>query len=55
MPGLNSIKMHTEKINENEKVEELPDEWWYRVYLGVIITTVVVILSLGLFSEHFSS
>jgi hypothetical protein len=53
--GAEFKKMHTEKINESEKVEELPDEWWYRVYLGVIITTIIVILSLGLFSEHFSS
>jgi hypothetical protein len=47
--------MHTEEINESEKVEELPDEWWYRVYLGVIIMTIIVILSLGAFSGYFSS
>jgi hypothetical protein len=47
--------MHTEKIKESEKAEELPDEWWYRVYLGVIVTTTIVILSLGAFSWYFSS
>ncbi|HEX8636881.1 MAG TPA: hypothetical protein VF692_02375 [Pyrinomonadaceae bacterium] len=47
--------MHAKEIIENEKVEEFPDDWWYRVYIGVIITTIVVILALGAFSEHFSS
>ncbi|HEX8289006.1 MAG TPA: hypothetical protein VF556_13470 [Pyrinomonadaceae bacterium] len=47
--------MHTEKINEDERAEELPDEWWYRVYLGVIITTIIVILCLGAFSRYFTS
>ena len=46
--------MHTEEINENENVEELPDNWWYRVYLAVIVTTVIVILALGIFSWYFS-
>ena len=47
--------MHTEKINESEKVEELPDEWWYRVYVAVIVTTIIVISALGAFSRYFSS
>jgi hypothetical protein len=47
--------MHTKEKIETEDVEELPDNWWYRVYLGVIITTVAVILALGAFSGHFSS
>ena len=55
MLGLISIKMHIEEIKENENVEELPDSWWYRVYLTVIITTVVVIAALGTFSRYFSS
>lgn len=55
MSGLISNKMHTKEIIEDKKVEELPDEWWYRVYLGVIITTIIVILSLGAFSGYFSS
>lgn len=39
--------------NENEN-EELPDNWWYRVYVAVIITTVAVICLLWLFSYHYS-
>jgi hypothetical protein len=35
---------------ENAEVTELPDEWWYRVYLGVIISNIVVILALWSFS-----
>jgi hypothetical protein len=39
---------------EKVEVEELPDDWWHRVYLGVIVTTVVVISILWAFSRHFS-
>jgi len=35
--------------------EELPDEWWHKVYFAVIVTTVVVIASLWAFSRYFSS
>ncbi|HLA95201.1 MAG TPA: hypothetical protein VK612_05725 [Pyrinomonadaceae bacterium] len=38
-----------------EPVEELPDNWWYKVYVGVIITTVIVISALWAFSRYFSS
>jgi hypothetical protein len=47
--------MKNDETNREEIVEELPDSWWYRVYLGVIITTIVVITALGLFSKYFSS
>ena len=47
--------MQVKEINENNKVEELPDEWWYRVYLAVILTTVVVIVALGAFSDYFTN
>jgi hypothetical protein len=47
--------MKTEETYREEVVEELPDSWWYRVYLGVIVTTIVVITALGLFSWYFSS
>lgn len=46
------------KIEENsEKVEvvEYPDEWWYRVYLGVLISNILVIAVLWTFSTYFSS
>jgi hypothetical protein len=41
------------------KTEEIPLEeksnaWWNRVYLAVIITTVLVIAALWLFSIYFS-
>lgn|GEM_PF-1619692 len=44
---------HETKINE--PVEELPDAWWHKVYTAVIFTTIVVILLLWAFSNHFSS
>ena len=34
--------------------EELPDEWWYRVYAGVILSLIVVISLLWSFSRYFS-
>ena len=48
-------KMKIEDSNETETVEELPDAWWYRVYLAVIITTIIVIAVLGIFTAYFSS
>jgi hypothetical protein len=47
--------MNSEEMKEINKAEELPDAWWYRVYLMVIITTVLVISALWIFSQHFSS
>ena len=47
--------MNSEKIKQTETVEELPDAWWYRVYLAVIITTIIVIAVLGIFTAYFSS
>ncbi len=47
--------MDTEKIDEKGAVEELPDSWWYRVYVGVIVTTIIVISALGIFTSYFSS
>jgi hypothetical protein len=47
--------MKTEQIKQLEEVEELPDAWWHRVYLGVIVTTVLVISGLWAFSRFFSS
>ena len=44
--------MEEEKENE---IVELPDEWWYRVYVAVIITTVLVIAALWAFSKYFSN
>ncbi len=43
------------RIPENSlPSNELPDSWWHRVYLAVIITTILVITALGLFSRYFS-
>jgi hypothetical protein len=47
--------MNSENVEQIEGVEELPDSWWYRVYLGVIITTILVISALWAFSRFFSS
>ena len=35
--------------------EELPDEWWHKVYVAVMATTVAVIALLWAFSRYFSS
>lgn len=40
---------------EEYSVEELPNFWWYRVYFAVIVTTVLVISALGIFSWYFSN
>ena len=47
-------KVSTEKDSRTEPRDELPDEWWYRVYAAVIITTLVVVLALWAFTEFFS-
>jgi hypothetical protein len=44
---------HGEK--STEPVVELPDEWWYKVYVAVIVTTIVVISLLWTFSNYFSN
>ncbi|MEO8072334.1 MAG: hypothetical protein ABI686_03715 [Acidobacteriota bacterium] len=47
--------MKEEYLKEIPEVTELPDSWWYRVYLGVIISNILVILALGTFAYYFSS
>ncbi len=47
--------MEIEEIKQIEMVEELPDSWWHRVYLAVIVTTIIVISALGAFTFYFSS
>ncbi len=47
--------MNDEKLNETADIAELPDDWWYRVYLGVIITNILVIAALGTFTRYFST
>ena len=47
--------MKSENNQQIEIVEELPDSWWYRVYVAVIITTIIVISALGTFTRYFSS
>lgn len=47
--------MEAEHIRQENIAEELPDNWWYRVYLGVIISNILVILALGTFTYYFSS
>ena len=47
--------MKSKNIEQTETVEELPDSWWHRVYLGVIVTTILGISALWAFSHYFSS
>ncbi|MBX3282668.1 MAG: hypothetical protein KF756_09355 [Acidobacteria bacterium] len=46
------MKEHTKP---NEPPVERPDEWWYRIYLAVIATTIVVIALLQGFTYYFSN
>jgi len=39
---------------EEKITAEKPDAFWYRVYSAVIVTTVLVIAALRLFSFYFS-
>jgi hypothetical protein len=43
-------------VRKTEEIilEEKPNAWWNRIYLAVVITTVLVIAALGLFSFYFS-
>jgi len=34
--------------------EELPDEWWHKVYVGVFLSLIAVITLLWSFSRYFS-
>ena len=36
------------------EIKDKPDSWWYRVYAGVILTLIVVIVLLWSFSKLFS-
>jgi len=47
--------MATEKLNKAAEPDELPDGWWYRVYIGVIVSLVVTLTALWFFSRFFSS
>ncbi|MGB7070280.1 MAG: hypothetical protein WBD22_12365 [Pyrinomonadaceae bacterium] len=47
--------MGSHEYTNTEPVEELPDEWWHKIYFSVIGTTTVVILALWAFSMFFSS
>ena len=47
--------MEEKQSEDQAKVQELPDAWWYRVYIAVIISTAAVILALWAFSLYFSS
>jgi len=33
---------------------ELPDNWWYRIYVAVMISNVLVISALWAFTRYFS-
>jgi len=39
---------------EEPNIEEKPDYFWRRVYLAVVVTTIVVIAALWTFSSYFS-
>jgi hypothetical protein len=46
--------MENENLNPSEQSEELPDDWWHRVYAAVMITTALVITALWSFTRYFS-
>jgi uncharacterized membrane protein YdbT with pleckstrin-like domain len=53
-PQLMLFQMNTEGSKIDEPVEELPDSWWHRIYLAVVVVTAVVITTLWVFSRYFS-
>ena len=44
-----------EKKDDFAPLAELPDNWWYKVYAGVIVSLVIVLAALWSFSNYFSS
>lgn len=47
--------MGSHEAKSNEPVNELPDAWWHKIYVAVIVSTVLVISALWTFSKYFSS
>jgi hypothetical protein len=47
--------MGSHETQNTEKAEEYPDDWWYRIYAAVIVTTIAVISALWAFSRYFSN
>ena len=39
---------------EPKIIEEKPDSFWHRVYLAVVVTTILVIAALWAFSRYFA-
>jgi hypothetical protein len=35
------------------KKNELPDSWWHKVYAAVVLTTILAISALWVFSQYF--
>ena len=46
--------MGSHGTKKTDPADELPDEWWYKVYAAVLVTTIVVITLLWAFSRYFS-
>ena len=51
MPGPSGLDSGVQRMSETE---EKPRDWWRKVYVAVVITTVLVIASLGAFTWYFS-
>jgi hypothetical protein len=47
--------VHNEKTEETEIPAEKPNAFWYRVFLAVIVTNILVIAALWSFSRYFSN
>ena len=41
-------------MTENDNITEKPASFWRRVYIAVVVTTVVVVTLLWAFSRYFS-
>lgn len=46
--------MKKEEPDQNIETGELPDSWWHRVYLAVVVTTILVIAALWAFTAYFT-
>jgi hypothetical protein len=47
--------MNELETSESAKPEEKPDDWWYKVYVAVMVNAIVMIFLLWLFSRYFAA
>lgn len=46
--------MEIKESTGNVEYSETPDNWWYRIYLAVIISNIIIIFALWSFTKIYS-